>query len=83
MFVFVQKQDANNEGLKRGEMNSYVVYVYYVHFPLTHAIVQSALQRDEGLSRCLQLLAAHHQPRCVNTLPYFLSHFPWSKSHLS
>lgn len=32
-FVFVQKQDVNKESLKHGEINSYVVYVYDIHFP--------------------------------------------------
>lgn len=32
-FVFVQKRDVNGDSLKHGEMNSYAVYVYDVHFP--------------------------------------------------
>lgn len=32
-FVFVQKLDVNEESLKHGEMKSYVVYVYDIHFP--------------------------------------------------
>lgn len=47
-FVFVQKQDVNKESLKHGEINSYVVYVYDIHFP-RHLPKYSQLQRKKAL----------------------------------